>query len=135
LKEKYAVDTSVLIEVAFGTTLGDQAVNLMKKNDSYLTHVTIIEMYYILCRKIDPDFAGKKINDLISSGYVTLLEIDPFEVGLMKCKRNLSLADCHVLALANKIKGTAVFKKETELEDEIAKAPFTVSIKFIEELI
>jgi len=133
-KAKYAVDTSILIEIAFGTSIGYRALDLMKNNDFYMTQMTLIELYYILCRKIDHDFAEMKIKDLISSGYVTLLEVEPYTVGLIKCKRNISLADCHVIALADKIKGTAIFKKERELVDEITKAAFSVSIKFIDEI-
>jgi hypothetical protein len=51
-----------------------------------------------------------------------------------KCERNLSLADCYVLALAKLLETTAVFaRRESELAKEISRSPLDVGILFLEE--
>lgn len=54
---------------------------------------------------------------------------------MIKCRRAISLADCYVIALAEKIKGCAVFaKKEKEIIKEIKRKSFAIPIIFLEDL-
>jgi hypothetical protein len=55
------------------------------------------------------------------------------EVGGMKCERALSLGDCHTLAVATKLNGTALFARaEDDLAREMKKKTFSVKLMFLE---
>jgi len=128
-------DASVLIELAYATNLGEKALKLMKQRDIYTTEFAIAETFYILCRKLGEEEAKKKVNDLLASGFIDLLYVSPFEAGRIKCKRAISLADCYAIALAEKVKGCAVFaKKEEEMMKEIERKEFPIPIVFLEDL-
>ncbi len=53
-----------------------------------------------------------------------------------KCDRSLPLADCYVLALAKKTRGTATFAmKESDLAKEEGKRPFDVDLFFLQDVV
>jgi len=134
-KKALVLDASVLIEMAYATELGEKAKKLIEERLAYTTELAIAETYYILCRKIGPNNAREKIENLLDSGYLSVLHIDPLSLGRIKCERAISLADSYVIALARKIKGVALFaRKEKELAEETKKRGFEVDILFLEEL-
>ncbi len=77
------------------------------------------------------------VSTLQKTGYITVLssrELDA-EAGKYKCERNLSLADCYVLALAKLLDATAVFaRRERELAKELLRRPLDVEVLFLEDL-
>lgn len=134
-KKALVLDTSVLIEIAYATKIGEKAVKLIEERLAYTTELAITEMFYIICRKIGPDNAKEKIENLLNSGYLSILHVDPLSPGRVKCRRAISLADSYIIALAEKIKGIALFaRKEKELVNEIKKKKFDVEILFLEEI-
>ncbi len=51
----------------------------------------------------------------------------------MKCERSIALVDCHTIALAQKLKATAVFaRQEEDLAKEMKRKPFPVKLFFLE---
>jgi len=54
---------------------------------------------------------------------------------MIKCRRAISLADCYVIALSEKIKGCAILaKKEKELIKEMKRKSFEIPIIFLGDL-
>jgi len=134
-KKRLVFDASVLIELAYATELGKKALELMKLNDVYVTELAIVETYYILCRKLGEEKAAEKIENLLESGYVEIFNVSPIKVGKIKCSRAISIADCYTIALAEKIKGVAIFaRKEKELIKEMRRQEFSTQIMFLEDL-
>nr|MDO8045391.1 PIN domain-containing protein [Candidatus Baldrarchaeota archaeon] len=136
LRKRVVYDSSVLIEMAYATKLGEIAKELMKEHDTYTTELAISETFYIICRKLGVKKAENKINNLLESGFIDVISISPIEAGKIKCVRSISLADCYIIALAKILNATSVFAiKEKELEREIKRMPFKVPVIFLEELI
>ncbi len=55
------------------------------------------------------------------------------EVARMKCERAIALGDCHTLAAAAKLNGTALFARaEEDLVKEMKRKPFSVKLMFLE---
>lgn len=53
----------------------------------------------------------------------------------IKCERSIALGDCHTIALAQKLKATAVFAhQEEELAKEMKRKPFPVKLVFLERI-
>ena len=76
------------------------------------------------------------MNKLIASGYFKVEDTLPLinKAAQTKCERALSLPDCFILSLAQKIAGSALFaRKEQELANEMQKKPFDVKLVFLEE--
>jgi predicted nucleic acid-binding protein len=99
--------------------------------------ITISEVFYILCRLRGAKFAEEKINDMLASRVLDICDSIEIAVrtGKIKCERNISLADCSCLAVAEMTKAKAVFaKREKELVKEIEKKPFNVEIIFLQDL-
>ncbi len=131
------LDASALIELAYATPAGEKIKNLLEDADeAFTTELALTELYYILCRTLGARLAGEKLSELISSNYVVPYgEPLIFEAGKIKCERKISLADCHVIALAMKINGSAVFaRREKELDKENKRRAFEVELVFGEEL-
>jgi hypothetical protein len=125
--------------MAYTTEIGQATKTLLEESDkAFITQLGLTELFYILCRKLGAELAEKKIADLIESNYITLEQTRSliYEVGKIKCKRAISLADCYVIALAKEVGGKAVFaRKEREIGKEMAKKAFEVEFIFGDELI
>lgn len=135
LRKRLVYDSSVLIEMAYATKLGEIAKKLMKNYDIYTTELAISETFYIICRKLGVEKAENKINNLLESGFIDVIPTPPIEAGKIKCVRSISLADCYIIALAKILNATSVFAiKERELEREIKRMPFKMPVVFLEEL-
>jgi len=51
----------------------------------------------------------------------------------IKCERSIALADCHAIALAQKLKATAVFARQgDDLAKEMKRKPFPIRLYFLE---
>ena len=137
LKGKLAIDTSALIELIYCDSLGQKLKKALEADmiEAYTTELAITELQYILCRKLGWQQSSEKVNKLLASGYFTVEDTSRLinEAAKMKCKRAISLPDCFILALADKIGGGALFaRQEQELADEMHKKPFGINILFLE---
>lgn len=55
------------------------------------------------------------------------------EAARTKCERSIALGDCYTIALAEKLKGAAVFaRQEDDLEKEMRRKPFSIKMVFLE---
>ncbi len=79
--------------------------------------------------------AKEKVDKLLLSRTLEIVSEDSIlhEVGRMKCERAIALGDCHTLAIAAKLNGTALFARaEDDLAKEMKRKPFTVKLMFLE---
>jgi predicted nucleic acid-binding protein len=139
LKGKLAIDTSALIELIYCDKLGQKLKKALETNmiEAYTTELAITELRYVLCRKFGWQQSEERVNKLLASGYFTVRDTSQLinEAAKIKCQRAISLPDCFILVLANKIAGNALFaRQEQELADEMAKKSFNTTLLFLEEL-
>ena len=136
LKGAFAFDSGVIIEMLLGTPHGESVVDALAADSltAYTSEVNVSEAGYILCRKLGDGEAAGKINTLLRSNYLSIIEAERLreEVVKIKCSRAIALADCYCLAVAKVTGSRALFAfKEEELRREISKRPFDVSISFL----
>jgi predicted nucleic acid-binding protein len=132
-----SLDASVLIELLSGTT-ASRPLQAAIENDEVNPHTTYLalsESEYILCRELGEDNARQKIDNLVQSRTIGIVE-DSFllhEAARVKCGRAIALEDCYTIALAQKLKGTAFFASpEEDLDRERRRKPFPVTIAFLQ---
>ncbi len=136
LRGIFALDSGVIIEMLLGTSKGERVVEALSADSilAYTSDVNIAETEYILCRKLGDRKADEKIDALLRSNYLSILEPQRLrdEVVKLKCGRGLTLADCYCLAVAKVTGSRALFAfKEEELSKEISRKPFEVPIDFL----
>jgi len=139
LKGRLVLDSSVLIEMAYATELGEimRSTFEMETPEAYTTQLALTETFYVLCRKLGAAIAQKMIEALLESKYLTPATKGELAsvAGRIKCDRTISLADSYVIAAAQMESATAVFsRRERELQNEISKKPFDIDILFLEDL-
>jgi len=133
-------DTSILIELTAGTELGRKIAALLKEETirAYTTDLNIVELRYIICRKVGWMKSSEIVDKLIRSRYIKIIDIKEIseQAALLKCQRTLSLVDCFTIAAGEITKMNVVFaRKEKELENELKRNPFKTSIIFATEAI
>ncbi len=135
-----AIDASVIIELLLQSKAGIAIRNAMLDEivDIHTTEIAITEVKYILCRRLGWEESCRRVEKLLSSGYLSIYKTE-FLVDLAakyKCERKLSLADCFVLALAKKLGCGALFaRREQELIREMNREKFDVEILFLEDFV
>jgi len=138
LRGALAFDSSVLIEMVFSSEMGKEVVKLLI-NDivfAYTTEIALTELEYILCRRIGMREARDKVNKLLKSGYVNVIETSKLRelAAEYRCRRAISLADSFLLALSKYLKIPALFaRREKELIKEMEREAFDVMILFLED--
>jgi hypothetical protein len=101
------------------------------------TILALTEAQYILCRKIGAQAAEQKIENLIESNCIEIFPLDHLRknASILKCKRKMALPDCFTIALGMFLQTHVLFAtRETELNTEMEKDPFTIGINFLNEL-
>ncbi len=104
----------------------------------YTTYPAMVEAEYILCRNLGWERAREKVENLMLSRALEIVEEERIlhEAGRMKCERAIALGDCHTLVVAEQLKGTAVFAhREDDLAREIRRKPFPVKLIFLEAIL
>ncbi|MHA1377044.1 MAG: PIN domain-containing protein [Candidatus Helarchaeota archaeon] len=135
--EPKVLDAGVLIALAVGEKLASDIKKKIKNNElkAFCTELAILELTYILCRRIGWDDAVQKKEDLLRSGVIEVIKTEEIldKGARIKCKRSLALADCLSIALGEIYKIPVLFaKKEAELIKELKKNPFIIKIEFLE---
>jgi predicted nucleic acid-binding protein len=132
-----SLDGGVLIELLSGSA-ASRPLQAAIENDEVSPHTTYLalsESEYILCRELGEDNARQKIDNLVQSRTIEIVE-DSFllhEAARVKCGRAIALGDCYTIALAQKLKGTALFAHpEEDLDRERRRKPFPVTIAFLQ---
>lgn len=99
------------------------------------TYHALSEAEYILCREFGEETSRQKLDSLIQSRTIEIVE-DSFllhDAARVKCGRAIALGDCYAIALAHKLKGTALFARpEEDLDREIRRKPFLVPIAYLQ---
>lgn len=131
-KDNVTVDTGPLIDylcnVGVVDIIQNDIIDNKRVKNVIISPVTLTEIFYVLCRQKGEKSAKESV-ELIKKSVKIELEFNIRELaGKYKCERALSLADCYVLATAKLNSAIAVFKKEQELEDELSKKSFDISI-------
>jgi predicted nucleic acid-binding protein len=135
----YSLDSGVLIEMLLGTADGRLMSSSLLSNSiaAYTCHYNLSEAEYILCRMLGRAHARSKVENLVRSNYVALTDAAKLyaEAAEIKCERALALSDCYTIANAKVTNSAALFAfLEEELKREMARKPFDVKIKFMEDL-
>src|SRR5437667_4527966 len=123
-----SLDASVLIELLSGTVASRPLQEAIENNrtSAHTSFLALSEAEYILCLELGDETARQKVDNLIQSRTVQILE-DSFllhDAAVVKCGRAIALGDCHTIALAQKLKGTALFAHPEDLDREIRRNPF-----------
>ncbi len=136
LEGVYAVDAGVLIDLVYDTDEGKTLREaVLDESVSLLTHeYAVLELRYIICRRLGRDEAWARVEKLLASGYIIVDEASNLmeDAAVLKCERHISLPDCFTLALARKYKAIALFaSREAELVREMEINPFKARIQFL----
>ena len=132
-------DASAVLDLLYSTRGGVKIREALKneKVSASITEVNLVEVMYVLCRRLGSKEAEKRVEALLESRY---LDVHPAS-GLLrasaeyKCARKISLADCFAIALAKEVGVPVLFSaKENDLIVEMSKEPFDVDILFLEDL-
>ncbi len=113
LRGDMVLDTSILVEIVFATDIGRELIDHIL-NDvirPYTTTLNITETLYIVCRLLGIEEAKKRVNLLVDSGYLEIVNSDNVSLSAAECKCRfpISMVDCHTLALAREYKIPALF--------------------------
>jgi len=138
LKGRLALDSSTMLELVYSTPAGAKLRQALKTSvvEAKTTEIAITELRYILCRKLGPTESESRVEKLLRSGYIEVHETSKLvkDASTYKCKRNISLADCFNMALAQKSFCSALFaRRETEITTETEHNPFDVEILYLED--
>jgi predicted nucleic acid-binding protein len=137
LKGAYATDTSILIELVYGTPLGETLRDaILEEAVEVIAHeLAIAELRYVLCRKIGKEKAKARVEKLLASGYIMVEDSSELieTAADYKCERAISLPDCFTLSLGKERSLPVLFAgREKELAAEMESKPFNVEILFLE---
>ncbi len=97
--------------------------------------LNVMELRYILCRKVGAAQAARSINSLSRASQVRVLPASGFleAAAEMKCKRNMSLVDCVTVTMGESLGLPVLFaRREKEVGLEMKKSPFGAKLVFLE---
>jgi len=125
-RKAYVLDASVLIEILAGSKLIHGLVNSIINGEieAYTTRLSLIEALYVTCRLWGWEEALQRLQILVDSETITVIEDDELwnYVAHCKCRIPISLGDCFTLALAKKYGLKPLFlKQEKELQENREK--------------
>lgn len=136
LQFKFVVDTAPLIDYLCDVGVADMLQKEVIDNENVshviISPITLTEIFYVLCRQKGETFAKEKVKILNDAVKIEMEFRIRGLAGKYKCERNISLADCYVLATAKINSATAIFKKEKELTIEMEKKEFDIPLRFFE---
>jgi len=133
---KKALDGGVLIALAVDDPAASKLKEEILRDETlaFCSELAVVEMEYILCRRVGWSVAEEKGRYLLESNVVSIIETGTLmsEAAKVKCERALSLPDCFTLALAKIFGCKAYFvKREEEMEREIKRRSFDVGVEFL----
>lgn len=135
------LDSSALIQYLTGTTLGqivrEYFESVQGGETAYVSHLTVAETFYVLCRLEGIETAKLKISQMILSKMIQPLDSInlAIETGKLKCGRTISLPDCGCMTAAKDTESHPVFAfREADLTREMSRSPFDVAPIFLEDM-
>ena len=140
LRGAYALDTSTLIELVYGTIGGKRLSDAILNEviDAVTHELAIAELRYVLCRSLGKEEAKVRVEKLLASGYFLVEDISKLieTAADYKCERAISLPDCFTLSLGREGSLPVLFAgRERELAAEMERRPFGLDILFLEDYI
>jgi predicted nucleic acid-binding protein len=139
LPARLSIDSGVILAYFLGEKLGElvksQIIGIENRT-IFCNRICLSELYYILCRQRGEAFARETTSKFLKAQYASIVASDELDMaaGALKCERAISLADCYVLGLAKLEDSAALFgRREKELEREIKKKTFEVTVHFLED--
>ena len=104
LRGSYALDASVLIEILAGSSLVKDLVEAIVSGDgeAYAARLSLTEALYVTCRLWGLDEASRRMNMLLGSRLIAVIEDRSVWrlAASCKCRVPVSLGDCYTLAAA-----------------------------------
>jgi len=140
LPSRLSIDSGVILAYYLGEDLGRMAQKYVfdaEGKDIFHSRLCIAELFYVICRRRGARIADEYTRSYLNAEYGRLANSDAVDMaaGAYKCERTISLADCYVIATAKLQHATALFARhEKDLDEEINRKPFDVSILFLEDL-
>lgn len=136
LRGRLALDSSVLVEIFNDSPTGRRVVEGLQEPqvEAFTSWVNLTEASYIVCRKVGRERSASARDDLVASGFVTLVEDVKVHgtAAELKCERAISLADCYTLATAAVSGSKPLFlRRENDLARESQKRPFDPEPAFL----
>lgn len=112
-RKAYALDASVLIEVLAGSEVVRDLIDSIAKGaiSAYVSRLSLTEVLYVTCRLWGREKALQRVQILLDSGTLTIIEDEMIweYVADCKCRIPISLGDCFTLAMAKKYGLTPLF--------------------------
>lgn len=120
-QKAYILDASVLIEVLAGSEIVKDLVDSIIAGgiDAYATRLGLTEALYVTCRLWGSEKALERMQILIDSRTLTIIEDEKIweHAADCKCQIPISLGDCYTLAAAKKYGLRPLFlRAERELQ-------------------
>ena len=120
LRGRLVLDASVLIEILAGSKPATALVDSIVSGEAevYATRLGLTEALYVTCRLWGWEKALERIQALIDSGMVAIIEDEEIWslAASCKCRIPISLGDCYTLAAAKRYRLRPLFlKPEKEL--------------------
>jgi predicted nucleic acid-binding protein len=133
---KKALDGGVLIALAVDDPAASKLKEEILRDEAlaFCSELAVVEMEYVLCRRLGWSVAEEKGRYLLRSQVMNIVETGVLmsEAAKLKCERALSLPDCFTLALAKIFDCKAYFlKREEEMEKEIKRRSFDTGVEFL----
>lgn len=126
LRGAYVLDASILIEILAGSKIIIELINSIVAGDveAYVVRYSLTETLYVGCRLWGREKALQRLEILIESGAIMIIEDELVwnHAANCKCEIPVSIGDCYTLAAGKKYDLTPLFlKPEKELSKNIEK--------------
>ncbi|HZT40744.1 MAG TPA: PIN domain-containing protein [Chthonomonadaceae bacterium] len=117
----HALDACAMIAYLRGEVGGTVVDGFLNSSaDTCYAHaINLLEVYYDFIRKHDEPTARQALTDLVAAGVVTRRDMSqPFlhQIGQLKARGGISLADCFCIVLAQTLAGQVVTSDHHEFD-------------------
>ena len=123
---RYALDASVLVELLAGSPVARRlAEDLVEGSvEAYAARLSLTEAFYVVCRLWGRERAEERVNLLLESGVVEIVEDEKLweYAGDCKCRIPIALGDCYTLATAKLYAAKPLFlRPEREIVENLER--------------
>ncbi len=123
---RYALDASVLVELLAGSPVARRlAEGLVEGSvEAYAARLSLTEAFYVACRLWGRERAEERVNLLLESGVVEIVEDEKLweYAGDCKCRIPIALGDCYTLATAKLYAAKPLFlRPEREIMENLER--------------
>ncbi len=124
--KRYALDASVLVELMAGSQAARRLATLLAEGavEAYAARLSVTEAFYVACRLWGRERAEERLNLLLESGVLEIVEDEKLweYAGDCKCRIPIALGDCYTLATAKLYAAKPLFlRPERELLENLER--------------